>query len=97
MAITNKQLEEVGFVEDNQGKLSLYLSEEDIIYATFWKNGTKLYVDTLDNPKEREFIYLEHLSMKALDLFITRTASRLRKWKSNQEHIKALLDGSSKK
>jgi hypothetical protein len=92
MAITNKQLTDYGFKEDAKGTLAFRLAEEETVYVTFWKNGTKLYIDSIDQPKEQEFIFLEHLSIKGLDLLIHNTARRVRKWKTNQEHIKKLLE-----
>ena len=95
--MTNKQLEKIGFRLEPKGRLALRLEEDGNIYATFWKNGEKLYVDALDQPKEKEFIYLEHLSVKGLELLIQRTSKRLRKWKNNNDHIKKLLNGTDSK
>jgi hypothetical protein len=95
MAITNEQLKSLGFQQSSINEPpTLVLFEDGVIYARFWKQGDKLYCVAADQPKEKEFILLEYLSLKGLDLYITRTAQRLRSWKTNNEHIEKLLDGN---
>jgi hypothetical protein len=96
MAITDAQLVQVGFTKGFNRKkektVTLNLEEDGTLYARFWKDKDKLKCWSIDNPQETEFIFLEHLTVKGLELFIERTATRIRKFKNNVDSVRKLIE-----